>query len=87
MTPPTIAPALLEVGDVEVADAEDGLPDSDEDEAVVADEGEDEFKVEIGVVESVATAEGEISSVVVTGAAVVKTASKWSVTGDAPQAM
>jgi hypothetical protein len=94
ITPPTIAPALLELEDAEGPDVEE-VPEgraeagnADEKEAEDEDEDKDEVEVGISVNESMDT--GEIDarpSVVVTGAAFVDTASRWSVIGDAPQAM
>jgi hypothetical protein len=95
MTPPTIAPALFEVEEVERAGAkevpEGGAENVDEKDAEnddLVDGDEDDVEVGITAIEAVDTAESDIRlSVVVTGAAVVNTASRWSVIGDAPQAM
>lgn len=102
ITPPTIAPASLDAEDVEGTDAmevpegkaeaedvdEGDFVDDDADKVDIEDD-DDEDRVEVGsrLSEVVETAAGERFIVVVISAAVVNTASRWSVIGDAPQAM
>lgn len=101
ITPPTIAPALLDAEDVEGTDAmevpegkaeaedvdEEDFADDDADKVDIEDGNEDRVEVGISLSEVVEIAAGERFSVVVTSAAVVNTASRWSVIGDTPQAM